>query len=366
MKVLHIGQMIGGLDVYIRNSITHASGEVEYVIMHGRNDKSKPVACRGVVVKEYLTALQRILSLKQDVKALWEAVRIIRKEKPDVVHCHSAKGGIVGRVAGFLTHTPVLYTPHGYSFLCSSKPKVRWAYKTIERVTRLGAWMLACGESEQRLGIEEVGYSEKKALCWHNCVPQFEAPMVEAKGERYVTIIGRPSYQKNPFLLVEVVKRVHEQLPWLKFNLLGVGYYSPDLKEMERRIAEEGLQDALLLTPWVSHEEALAQTAGSLLYMTVSRYEGLPLAVVEAMSLGKAIVATDVVGNCDCVRDGENGRLLQMEDADGIAKAIAEIATGDALRERYEKRSREMYEQEFMLEKRIGMLEEIYRRFEKK
>lgn len=66
------------------------------------------------------------------------------------------------------------------------------------------------------------------------------------------------------------------------------------------------------------------------------------------------------------MRDGENGRLLQMEDADGIAKAIIEIATDDTLRERYEKRSRELYEQEFMLEKRIGKLEEIYRRFEKK
>lgn len=363
MKILHIGQMIGGLDVYIRNSITYASGDIEYVIMHGKSDQSKPVTCNGAVVKEYLTALQRDLSLTQDAKALWEAVKIIRNERPDVVHCHSAKGGIVGRVAGFLTHTPVLYTPHGYSFLCSSNPKVCWFYKMIERMTRLGASMLACGESEQRLGIEEVGYDEGKALCWHNCVPQFEAPDVEATDDKYVTIIGRPSYQKNPFLLVEVVKRVHERMPCLKFNLLGVGYYSPDLKEMERRIAEIGLQDILVLTPWVSHEEALAQTAGSLLYLTVSRYEGLPLAVVEAMSMGKAIVATNVVGNCDCVRDGENGRLLHVEDADGIAEAIIQIAADDVLRKRYEKRSRELYEQEFMLEKRVKMLEDIYRSF---
>lgn len=364
MKVLHIGQMIGGLEVYIRNSIEQASGEIEYVIMHGKGDESKPVVCQGVTVKEYLTDLQRDLSVRHDAIALWQAVKIIRKEKPDVVHCHSAKGGIVGRVAGFLTHTPVLYTPHGYSFLCSPKKKTQWVYKMIERVTRLGAWMLACGESEQKLGKEEIGYSEKKALCWHNCVPQFVAPEAYKSEYRYVTIIGRPSYQKNPFLLLEVVKLVHERLPWLKFGLLGVGYYSPELEAMQAKIKEYGLEDTLLLEPWISHEEALARTAGALLYLTVSRYEGLPLAVVEAMSLGKAVVATDAVGNRDCVRDGENGRLLSLEDAGAIADAIVEIVTDDEMRGRMEKRSREIYEQEFMIEKRIGMLEEVYRRFE--
>lgn len=121
MKVLHIGQMIGGLDVYIRNSIENASGDIEYVIMHGKEDNSKPVLSRGVEVKEYLTDLQRNLSATKDIKALWQAVKIIRREKPDVIHCHSAKGGIVGRTAGLLTGTPVLYTPHGFSFLSSPK-----------------------------------------------------------------------------------------------------------------------------------------------------------------------------------------------------------------------------------------------------
>lgn len=170
MKVLHIGQMIGGLDIYIRNSITFASGNIEYVIMHGKDDKSKPVCSQGREIKEYQTALQRELNPLKDCLALWQAVRIIHREKPDIIHCHSAKGGIIGRVAGFLTGTPTLYTPHGFSFLCSPSGKKRWMYKTIERMARLDSFMLACGESEQRLGVSEVGYPEEKALCWHNCV----------------------------------------------------------------------------------------------------------------------------------------------------------------------------------------------------
>ena len=170
MKVLHIGQMIGGLDVYIRNSITYASGGIEYVIMYGKGDDAKPVVCHGKKVKQYKTSLQRKLSPIMDLKALIEAVKIIKKEKPDVVHCHSAKGGIVGRIAGFLTKTPTLYTPHGYSFLCTPNKTVQLVYKVIERITRCNAYMLACGESEQELGKREIGYTDNKALCWHNCV----------------------------------------------------------------------------------------------------------------------------------------------------------------------------------------------------
>ena len=170
MKVLHIGQLIGGLDIYIRNSIIYASGDIEYVIMHGKGDNSKPILSKGNLVKEYKTRLQRNLNPIKDMLTLIEAVSIIIKEKPNVIHCHSAKGGIIGRVAGFLTHTPTLYTPHGYSFLCSSSKMKKWVYKMIERLTRCSSYMLACGESEQKLGIDEVGYKKEKALCWHNCV----------------------------------------------------------------------------------------------------------------------------------------------------------------------------------------------------
>lgn len=170
MKVLHIGQLIGGLDIYIRNSITFASGDIEYVIMHGENDNNKPIYSNGGVIKEYTTALQRDLNIAKDLKALYQAIRIIRREKPDVIHCHSAKGGIIGRIAGFIMGTPTLYTPHGFSFLCSPSKKKQWVYKTLERMTRLNSYMLACGESEQQLGIDEIWYSERKALCWHNCV----------------------------------------------------------------------------------------------------------------------------------------------------------------------------------------------------
>ena len=228
MKILHIGQMIGGLDIYIRNSIIYNKVEGnEYVIACGKDDKHQPVIRNGIEVKEYPISLFRSLNPLNDLKALIEAVRIIRKEKPDVIHCHSAKGGIIGRTAGWITGVKTFYTPHAFSYLCTPSKLKRWVFMTIERLTRFKTYVLACSESEQEMAIKEVGYSEVHALVWHNAVP--DSSLERGKkvdiSEPYACYIGRPCYQKNPLFLLDVIKKVKDKGCNLKFILLGVGYH---------------------------------------------------------------------------------------------------------------------------------------------
>ena len=175
----------------------------------------------------------------------------------------------------------------------------------------------------------------------------------------YICYIGRPSYQKNTFFLLDVIQRVKKLVPSVKFLLLGVGYYSPDLEQMKKRIDNEGLSDVIELLPWLDHSETLRYLQRSILYLTVSRYEGLPLSVLEAMSLGKAIISSDVVGNRDCINDGYNGYLLPF-DADMFTKKVCYLVENVEERERMGHNSRMLYEQNFLIEKKISELEEIY------
>ncbi|MFR9500379.1 MAG: glycosyltransferase [Rikenellaceae bacterium] len=174
MKILHIGQMVGGISVYIKNTTTLLSGDIEFVIASGRADNNKPVEVNGVTIREYKIDLYRELSLK-DFKALWQAVQIIRRERPSVVHCHSAKGGFIGRIAGFVCGVPTLYTPHAYSFLSTDNSAKRMIFLFLEKFTRLNSYMLACSDSERELGRDRVGYKETKALLWNNSVPDVQA-----------------------------------------------------------------------------------------------------------------------------------------------------------------------------------------------
>lgn len=182
--------------------------------------------------------------------------------------------------------------------------------------------------------------------------------MIEYK--RYICYIGRPSYQKNPLFLVEVLNEVHILFSEIKFCVLGVGYYSPELDELKMKIEEYGLGEVIELLPWLSHKETLEYVKNSMFYLTVARYEGLPLAVIEAMSLGKAIVASDVVGNKDCVEDGYNGRLLPLEK-DVFVKAICELIKDEKKRNLYGENSRILFEKKFLITNRIKELEAIYK-----
>ncbi len=364
MKILHIGNLKSGIDTYVRNTTAFANDKFEFVIVNGADDNSKPYIRHGNVLKNYSISMYRALNPFKDLKAIIQAIRIIRKEKPDAVHCHSAKGGIIGRIASFLTATKVFYTPHAFSFLSAGQGKKRAVFLAIEKIARLNSVMIACSESERELGIKQVGYSERRAKVWSNSIPAIKQEMVKSpkelnENERFIISIGRPSYQKNPLLMVETMRRVHEKHPEVKFYLVGVGFYSPMLEEMKALISKYDLNDVIQLLPWISHEETLGYLRQSLFYITTSLYEGLPIAVLEAMAMGKAIVATDVIGNKDCVKNEYNGFLLK-NDADAFAEKVCRLIEDEEMNTKMGQASLKLFDKHFLIDNRIGALEDIY------
>lgn len=361
LKILHIGNMKSGIDKYVRNTISYIADDFDFVIVCGKDDQHEPIVRHGHQVKEYAIPMYRALNPIKDCLALMQAIRIIRKEKPDVIHCHSAKGGFIGRLAGFLTGVRTLYTPHAFSFLSADSKVKRRIFLWLERCARLNSWLLACSESEQELGMTEVHYIKEKALVWRNAVPDV-TDIVSAEDHTipYICSVGRPSFQKNPFFMLEIIKEVHLRHPEVMARLVGAGFYSPDLETLKSMIAAYGLENVFEILPWLSQIETLQQVKDSLLYLTTARYEGLPLAVIEAMALGKAVVASDVVGNKDCVKDGVNGYLLPL-DVERFVETICQLIENGQQREEMGKASRRLFERQFMIDNRIHLLEAIYK-----
>lgn len=362
MKILHVGQMIGGLDIYIRNSIVYNKAENEYVIVCGDKDKHAPVIRNGKEVREFHISLYRSLNPFNDLKALIQTIKIIKKEKPYIVHCHSAKGGVIGRTAGWITGTPTCYTPHAFSFLCTPSKLKKFIYLTIEKATKFNAFVLACSESEQSLATTKAGYNSKHALVWHNAVPDASLEhgnVIHTEG-LYACYIGRPSYQKNVLFLLDTIREVINRGCRIKFILLGVGFHSPELKEVKQKIIDLNLSKTITLMPWVNHADCIEYVRHSDFYITTALYEGLPLAVIEAMSVEKAIIASNVVGNKDCVRDGINGYLLPF-DCNAFADKIIKLANNEELREKMGKQSRISFLENFHINTRIDLLQSLYR-----
>ena len=365
MKILHIGNLKSGIDTYVRNTVAIANDDFEFVIVNGADDNSDPYIRNGKPLKQYSIDMYRALNPFKDIKAVVQAIKIIRKEKPDLVHCHSAKGGVIGRFAAFLTGKKSVYTAHAFSFLSAESTKKQKIFLTLEKIAKLNSVLLGCAESERQLAIEKVGYTENNAFAWNNAIPRIKdedilEPDEQIRNEKYVISIGRPSYQKNPLLMVEIMKRVHEKHPEIKFYLIGVGFYSPMLDETKSLIHKYGLDDYIILMPWLSRAETLGYLKYALFYLTTSLYEGLPIAVLEALAMRKAIVSSDVIGNRDCVKNNDNGFLLPM-DADVFAGKCCRLIEDDLLRATMSKKSFELFEKDFLIDNRIVELERIYK-----
>ena len=137
--------------MYVGNAILYSNEEHEYVVVHGKEDRSEVLSRENSCVKEYKVDLYRKINLFNDFLCLLQVVKIIKREEPDVIHCHSAKGGVVGRIAGWITRKKTYYTPHAFSFLSANKGYKRKLYLFLERICKLNSYLLACSESEREI-----------------------------------------------------------------------------------------------------------------------------------------------------------------------------------------------------------------------
>lgn len=363
-KILHIGNIKSGIDTYVRNVTSLANEQFAFIIVGGADDDSKAFVRHGEEVPNYKISLYRSLNLINDVKALFQAVSIIRKIEPDVIHCHSAKGGMIGRIAGWITGVKTYYTPHAFSYLSSNSKIKRYVYLALERMTRFNSSILACSESEKKLALDIVRYKKNKVFVWSNAIPEIKEENVKELSvlslkEPYIISIGRPSYQKNPLFMVDVMRKVHEKNKKIKLLLVGVGFHSPLLNEMKSLIVRYELENVITLLPWCSHSETLGYLKNASMYLTTSLYEGLPIAVLEAMALKKTILASNVIGNMDCVQDKYNGYLLPF-DEDAFCDKICSLLSDTGENFRMGENSYNLFKKSFCISSRIKELEEIY------
>ena len=95
-KVLHVGQSLGGVDTYIRLIIKHISIECDSYIVHGEGEAGEFEKIDGTLAQSYRLDLTRNISLIKDTIALIKLIRLVKKVNPDLIHCHSSKGGLIG------------------------------------------------------------------------------------------------------------------------------------------------------------------------------------------------------------------------------------------------------------------------------
>ena len=367
VKVAHILNSVGGVDVSLRLILENIdSTKFENIVIHGMTDTKEPYKDNvGGLVKDFKLPIQRNISVIKDFKAISKTLKIIKKTKPDLIHAHSAKGGIIAKLITVFLRIPVLHTPQAYSYLSADNQVKRKLFLGIEKLFAGGSnKILASSKSEQNRAINEVGYAKNNALLFNNSINPIndigELSIPKTWPSNYICSVGRPSYQKNIELMLEVIAKIKMTISDIHLVLMGVGYHSPNLNEVNNKITELNLQNNVTLLEWTSREDIFNIIKGSRLYLTTARYEGLPYSVIESLALGKAIVATDADGNRDLVKDGYNGYLVFNENSTEIANAVVRIINSDKIAKDFQEHSLKMFSECFDITKNIQKLEKIY------
>lgn len=367
IKVAHVLDSVGGVEVYLRLLTENIDSRLfENIIIHKKNiNKNKYYNNSNGLIKEFNINIQREIRFIEDLKAIYNTVKILKKEKPDLIHAHSAKGGIIARAASLFYRVKVLHTPHAYSYLSANSKIKRKVFLSIESFFKnINSYLLATSNSEIERGIKEVGYKTDKTFLFNNSILPIEIKENSLDQYKlpndYICTVGRPSFQKNIEMMIEVLKEVKNSRPNVHLVLMGVGEYSPNKESIEKLVSKYNLSNNITMIKWMDRDKILNIIAKSKLYISTSRYEGLPYSVIESLALSKASVVTNCDGNKDLIKDNVNGFVIETNDIKLMAEKICFLLQDNNTRRLFEEKSFELFDKSFNLNKNIKKLEKIY------
>lgn len=302
-------------------------------------------------------------------KSLQQMEKLLEEIRFSLVHVHTPVAAFVTRLACQRTNThPVLYTAHGFHFYKGAPLKNWLLYYNMEK--------LAAHWTDGLITINEEDYKAAQKFKLRKNGKVFFVPGVGvdiANLEQRIASIDRSEKRKELGLSIDTVviisvgelnaNKNHIQalkalskLTKTNFQYLIVGNGESEQK-LKKAVNELMLQDKVSFLGFRGDVPELL--AASDAFILTSRREGLPKAVLEAMAVGLPIIATDVRGNRDLVKSGENGYLVPLDDAEQTAIAIERLINSGNLRRSMGEKSKELVKQ-YDLQNIIPQMEEIY------
>lgn len=299
----------------------------------------------------------RSISASKDLKALFLIIREIRSFKPDVIHTHTAKAGVLGRIAAIISYPRAkrVHTFHGHllhGYFDSRKVKL---VVLLEKM--LGAFtykLIAIGNVVKRDLLDAgIGNENKFEVIYPGLQDLDLYPRIEAKErlgldltKNYIVFVGRLTQIKRPDRLIELARHIAHEYFSAHLLIAGAGEMLEDLKTL-------AMDESLPIT-FLGWRNDIGQIlSASELAVLCSDNEGIPLTLIQASQAGLPIVSTRVGSVSDIVVDGETGLLVEVSSKgliEGVSKLLSNPELGIALGESGRKRAKELFSSQAMVD----------------
>jgi glycosyltransferase involved in cell wall biosynthesis len=339
----------------VYGSLAPGEGSMEYL--------AKAKKLKTIILPE----LGREINWRKDLKTLWQLYKIIRREKPDIVHTHTAKAGAVGRLAAKLAGVKKIYhTFHGHVFhsyfgrfktgvfILLEKILARFTTKIIAISEKQKADIVAYGIARpDKIAVIRLGFELNKLRPAKNF---WRRKYKLTPQTILVGIVGRLTAVKNHEYFLEIAREVCRQTDSVRFIIIGDGELreqltvSAKLKNLDGKVFFAGfLKDAGKI---YSDLDIVALT---------SRNEGTPVTLIEAMACGKPVISANVGGVADIVTDNRTGCLAPQDQPEIFAKKILRLCRNQTLRKTIGQRARKKILKLYTVEKLAAEINNLYK-----
>ena len=328
---------------------------------------------RGVRI-ETLDDLHREIAPLRDLRTILRLARLIRSERPTILHTHTAKAGAVGRIAALLAgdaRPPVIvHTFHGHVLRGYFNPALTAAFRLLEQLLARVATKLVAVSPEVRDDLVALGVAPAAKFAVVRLGIELDERVDYDEEGRKATrrLLGIPP---DAFVVgwigrMTAVKRTEDIARTLQALVeRGVNGYlclvgdGPDRTRLERRMHELGVAKRCL---FVGYQENVARFYDAMdVLLLTSVNEGTPVSVIEALAAGRPVVATRVGGVSDVVRDGVDGFLAEVADVESLAARLAELAGDPELRTRMGNAGRAHVVDRYAVERLVDDIDRLYR-----
>ncbi len=315
----------------------------------------------------------------KDIISFWRILKYLKREKISLIHTHSSKAGIIGRWAGrFAGVRFIFHTVHGWPFHIETNILVRFFYILLEKITSwITTRLIMVSDTDLKAGLKHVnknrakyvrisyGIESREFFNTYHIKKNKDTRLVSSLNIRedacVVGVICCFKPQKAPLDFVKVAKAVIDKGADVQFLSIGDGILKPAAEKMS---LELGLNGNIKFLGWRKDIPALLSVVDILLL--TSRWEGMPVVFFEAMASGVPIVATDVGGASEVVKDGISGFLEKTGACEKLAEDVLLLAGNPEKRQTFSKGARENFRDEFDIAYMTTRIENVYEQSIKK
>ena len=369
-KKMHIcfiitrGDSIGGAQIHVRDLASALKNDgFRVTVFTGTTGDFTDQLSRAQVPWEYFPQLIRPIRPIKDLKAIIAVSRRLKELKPDLISCHTAKAGMIGRIAGLSSRIPSLFTAHGWQFADGIPTAQAAAVLFIEKiVSKFCRRVITVSDYDYQLSLRKQAVNKKKLITIHNGLPWLELPHrwnsepdtqdLQSKPCRLI-MVARFQEQKDHDTLFRALAGLKE-LPWV-LELVGDG---PGMEKAKETVRHTGIEPRTTFSG--QQPDVPCRLENSDIFLLITNWEGFPRSIIEAMRAGLPVIVSDVGGCRESVIDGKTGFLVPRGDDRTLRKRIEMLIKQPDLRRSMGIAGRVRYEAEFTFQKMYNETTKLY------